>query len=447
MKTIHVKKSVRMNMAGRPSDRVEEGPDISRVALVPDRIPFIRPRLLVEKDDPVKIGTPLFEDKTRPEFKFASPGGGIISAINYGPRHVLESVVISIDADESHEDFGALSASGMASMSGDDLRQRLLDGGMWPCIRELPFRNIADPGHAPPAIWVNVEGDDPFQPRSDIYLEGNLPFFETGLFALQKIAAGTVYVSAAADAPSTSNGLARFVTHRVSGGYPANDPGVAVYHTRKNSEDNRAWYVGGQDVVRIGRFLTTGRYPTEQIVSVSAPEPKDCRHIKTRIGAPLADMAARAYDPMRHQWITGGIFTGTARLMDGFLGITDASLMIAPALRVRELFSFLRPGLDRPSYSRAFLSVFNHTPFPVDTDMHGEERACINCGTCARVCPVEIFPQFTYKSIYADEIEEALKHGLLDCVECGLCAYVCPSKIELSQAFIAAKHKYFIERD
>lgn len=433
-------------MAGRPSDRVEDLSGVRRVALVCDRIPFIRPRMLVKTDDRVRIGTPLFKDKTRPELKFVSPGGGTIIAVNYKPRRVLESIVISIDDDESYEDFGALNAAGIASMSGDDLRQRLLDGGMWSCIRELPFRNIADPEHIPPAIWVSLDRDDPFQPRSDIYLRGALPLFETGLSALQKIG-GAVYVCSDADAPSASNGLARFVTHRLSGGYPANDPGVAVFHTRKNSEDNRAWYIGGQDVVRIARFLTTGKYPIQQIIAVSAPETEDCRHVKTRIGASLVDLAVGAYDPSLYQWITGGIFTGSARSRDGFLGINDASLAIAPALRVRELFSFLRPGFDRPSYSRAFLSVFNRSPFPVDTDMHGEERACINCGTCTRVCPVEILPQFTYKSIYADEIEEALKHGLLDCVECGMCAYVCPSKIELSRAFIAAKHQYFMERD
>jgi len=446
MKTIRIKKSVRFNLAGRPSVRVEDRFGVGNVAMVCDGIPFIKPRLLVEINDRIRIGTPLFEDKTRSELKFVSPGGGTVTEVNYGPRRVLESIVINIDDDEPHENFEVLSTAGIASASRDDIIQRLLDGGMWSCIRELPFRNIADPGLVPAAIWVNLDGDDPYQPRSEVYLKGTLSFFETGISVLQKIAE-PVHVCAAADASLASNGRARLVTHRVSGGYPANDPGVAVYHTRKTPEDNRVWYIGGQDVVRIARFLTIGKYPTEKIIAVSAPEADDCRHVKTRIGAPLADLVAGAYDQALHQWITGGIFTGTTRSKDGFLGITDASLMIAPALRVRELFSFLRPGFDRPTYSRAFLSVFNRSPFPIDTDMHGEERACINCGTCTRVCPVDILPQFAYKSIYADEIEEALKHGLLDCVECGLCAYVCPSKIELSQALIAAKHQYFMERD
>ncbi|MBW1820756.1 MAG: 4Fe-4S dicluster domain-containing protein [Deltaproteobacteria bacterium] len=58
---------------------------------------------------------------------------------------------------------------------------------------------------------------------------------------------------------------------------------------------------------------------------------------------------------------------------------------------------------------------------------------------------MDILPQFTLKSILADEVEESLAHGLLDCVECGLCTYVCPSKIELCAAFKGAKEAYYKE--
>jgi Na+-transporting NADH:ubiquinone oxidoreductase subunit A len=65
---------------------------------------------------------------------------------------------------------------------------------------------------------------------------------------------------------------------------------------------------------------------------------------------------------------------------------------------------------------------------------------------CARVCPVDLLPQFIYKSILAEEVETYLAHGLLDCVECGLCSYVCPAKIELVAAFKAARAACYRER-
>jgi Na+-transporting NADH:ubiquinone oxidoreductase subunit A len=81
----------------------------------------------------------------------------------------------------------------------------------------------------------------------------------------------------------------------------------------------------------------------------------------------------------------------------------------------------------------------------MDCGQHGEVRACVNCGTCARICPVDILPQFTMKCLVADEVEEALAHGLLDCAECGLCTYACPSKIQLREVFQAAKAQYYKE--
>jgi Na+-transporting NADH:ubiquinone oxidoreductase subunit A len=71
----------------------------------------------------------------------------------------------------------------------------------------------------------------------------------------------------------------------------------------------------------------------------------------------------------------------------------------------------------------------------------------VACNACTKVCPVEILPQLAFKSLLADDIEEALAHGLLDCVECGLCTYVCPAKIELCHHLTAAKRRYYQEQN
>ena len=82
----------------------------------------------------------------------------------------------------------------------------------------------------------------------------------------------------------------------------------------------------------------------------------------------------------------------------------------------------------------------------MNCNMNGEERACVNCGTCATICPVDILPQYAMKAVLAEEIDDALAHGLLDCVECGLCTYVCPSKIEICETLKQAKHEYYREQ-
>ena len=97
------------------------------------------------------------------------------------------------------------------------------------------------------------------------------------------------------------------------------------------------------------------------------------------------------------------------------------------------LFGFMQPGLRAPSASKTFLSCLSKTPKNLDCNIHGEERACINCGYCVNICPVDLAPHFIIKALLSDDIEEALSYGLLDCCGCGLCSYTCPSKIELTK--------------
>ncbi|WP_127959297.1 electron transport complex subunit RsxC [Serratia microhaemolytica] len=60
-----------------------------------------------------------------------------------------------------------------------------------------------------------------------------------------------------------------------------------------------------------------------------------------------------------------------------------------------------------------------------------EEQACIRCGQCADVCPVQLLPQQLYWFSRGKEHQKAREHNLFDCIECGACAYVCPSHIPL----------------
>lgn len=67
------------------------------------------------------------------------------------------------------------------------------------------------------------------------------------------------------------------------------------------------------------------------------------------------------------------------------------------------------------------------------------EMACIRCGDCATVCPVQLLPQQLLWFSKAEEFDKAKQHHLDDCIECGACAYVCPSNIPLVQYYRYAK--------
>lgn len=443
MKTVNIKKGWRFNIAGKPTQQEVIRLPQKTVALAANRIPG-KHRLLVKEGDAVNIGSALLADKNNPALKFLSPGGGRVSAILYGPRRVIEEIVITLDSAENHETFPVFTNETLDRTSRDALVLALMARGLWPLIRQLPFRVIADPHITPSAIWVTLGSADPFQPLPQVYLKGQEMAFELGVRVLKKLS-DRVNLCWHGDMPGDSRYLNERVTHRITGRYPATDPGVVLYHTKKTSAENRDWYMDGQDVVRIGQCLTTGTYPVDRNIAFSDGASENSHHLKTRLGVRLQDLAAGISISPNKQWVAGGLLSGHGTAPDRHLDLYSTSVMIVDMARQSELFGFLRPGFKKLSQSRALMSAFLSAPLPVNTDMHGEIRPCINCGYCAAVCPLDILPQFTCKAIWADEIEEALACGLLDCVECGLCSFVCPSKIELAETLRTARKQYHKE--
>jgi Na+-transporting NADH:ubiquinone oxidoreductase subunit A len=434
-----------LRIAGRPEPAVENAPVPETVAAMPERIPLLKARLLAAKGDRVNIGTPLFEDKENTDIVFASPGAGVIEDIIYGPRRVIREIIIRIDKEETVETVTPYPSKDLAQISRTRLTEVLLKSGVWPVLRDIVYRCVADPARVPAAIWVAADNQDPFHPPADTWLQRpeDRRYFQTGTQAL-KILRQRVLICRPANSAPLDSQIEKQITHRISGGYPAEDPAVVHYHAKAGPDENHAWFVSGQDVRLLGEFLETGRFPVRRTVAVSGSAIQG-RYLSTRIGVPLSLLA----DPAQNsgcRWVAGGLFRGYSTRPEAHLGLYETALGIIGESGPRELFGFMRPGWTRPTCSRTFLSVFNPKPLPVDADMHGAKRACVNCGNCTRACPVQILPQFTYKCILAGEIEEALSHGMLDCVECGLCSYVCPSKIELCRTFQETKQAYFRQR-
>ncbi len=445
MKAIHLKKGFTLPIAGAPARRLQPLDTPRRVGMAPEHIPFVKPRLLVAKDDAVAIGTPLFEDKRDTRIRFVSPGGGRVARIVFGPRRIIRQILIALDDDERVEPIDVPSPDRIPTVQRRDLVEILLAGGMWPFLRSLPFMDIAEPDAIPPAIIVRLGDDEPFAPLPSIYLDGQVEAFRAGIEVLKRLC-DHVMVNLTGSPALPASLPDRLISQRFTGNYPSGHPGVQLYRTKREPAQNRTWFIDGQEVVLLGQFIASGRHPVGRIVSVGGSRAPFPGHLATRAGVPLRNLfdnlAAENGSP-RH--IVGGVFTGYTASADSTMGFYQNALNLIDDGDQEELLGFIRPGYHKPSHSTAFLSAFRRRPFPMDGGQHGEVRACVNCGYCAQVCPVDILPQFTMKCLVADEIEEALAHGLLDCVECGLCTYVCPSKIQLRERLKAAKAQYYKE--
>ena len=70
-----------------------------------------------------------------------------------------------------------------------------------------------------------------------------------------------------------------------------------------------------------------------------------------------------------------------------------------------------------------------------------EPTNCINCGTCARHCPMRLMPMYIETYALAGDLDNAEKYGAMNCIECGSCAYWCPAKRPLVQSISNVKAK------
>jgi electron transport complex protein RnfC len=74
------------------------------------------------------------------------------------------------------------------------------------------------------------------------------------------------------------------------------------------------------------------------------------------------------------------------------------------------------------------------------------EGPCIRCGRCIRNCPCRLSPVIMNNSLEAENLDYAVKAGLMDCIECGSCTYVCPARIKLVQRFRIGKQRLRIRQ-
>ncbi len=444
MKKLKMLKGFKPRLAGLPDFSVIHLPEPETVAVSAMDIPYIRPKLLVRENDIVRIGTPVFKDKRNPSIQYVSPASGRVEKIVFGPRRKLIEVVIALDRiqDNNAVEFKPVLENQIHDIEKAKLIQRLQIGGLWQCFRQFPNKDTADDTFEPPMIIVSLNGNDIFSPHPALLLENDTRYFEYGLEVLKRLT-HEIIVSARESSLEKLAFIEDKITHAVPDIFPAWDPGALLYRMKTNIEDNRSWCICAEHLVLIAKFLLTGRYPVKRLVTVTRPSDRR-PHIMTRQGVPVKDLVGRMN---KTDLITTGRFNGRTVEPGTHLGFFDSTLNIIRASETEEMLGFVRPGFTKPTVSKTFVSSL--LPFRVEPDCnaHGEQRACINCGYCAKICPVDLLPSFIMKALHADDIEEALELGMMDCCQCGLCSFTCPSKIELTHILSQGMDAHYKDKE
>ncbi len=434
---VTIKKGMDLPIMGEPQQQITNfNANISRFALVADDYLGLKPKMLVQEGDEVKIGQPLFVHKLNDTVQFVSPANGKVLAIHRGEKRKLLSVVVSNEGDR-RADFSSYKGAELSSYNQQELIALLAESGWWTSFRTRPFSKIPHVQDVPCAIFVNMMDTQPLAAKPTLYLEKRGKEFNRGLKVLEKLFSVPVHVCAEKgfNDQQVLDGLTRSTLHHFSGVHPAGNVGTHIHFIRPVSEAKRVWHVDLQDVVALGHLLSTGQNLLERMISMAGPLAKEPKIFLTRVGACLSDLAKDQLKQDKARLISGSVFGGrTASEEFNFLGRYHRQMTLIKEGTEREFLGWQSPGLNKYSFKPVFLSkLFPAKKFSFTTNTNGSLRAIVPTGAFEKVMPLDILPTHLIQALLMKNTERATQLGALELDEedLALCSFVDPCKNEL----------------
>ena len=265
-------------------------------------------RLLCKPEDVVKIGQPLAEDKDAPGRLFVSPAGGIVKEIRRGLKRRLLCIVIEVAQQEEFHEFPTADVS---QLSQQDIKDRMMLGGLFAHVRQRPFNLLADPRKEPRAIFVKALESAPFAVPPEFQVSGYEKEFQMGLTALSKLTKGPVHLVYSSDTTSTAFTEAQNVQrHTAEGPHPVGNHSVHIHFISPiRHPEEVVWTLNVSDVIGIGSLFTKGRYHTDRILSIGGPGilPERVGFVRGRMGYPIQSLVAGRIQRGLLRFISGDV--------------------------------------------------------------------------------------------------------------------------------------------
>ncbi len=421
---------------GKAQASLEEADTPSYFSVRPTEFHYIKPKLQVAPGDSVHIGSPLFFDKRQPKVVFVSPVAGKVHHIHYGPRRVVERITIEASNGEEAKQWPSFRPGEIRSTNKDKIKELLLEAGMWPYIRQRPFDVIAKLNQPAGAIFINCMNTSPLSADPEFCLSNRLADFQAGVDALSVLCENVHVVLGPKAEASLFKNTKNAILHSFNGPHPAGLVGTHIHHIYPLHTDRVVWYLNARDVACIGNFLLVGQYPTERIFALAGEGAKQRKYFKTKAGANLSTLLKHNALLDSHRIISGDILTGKTITQEDSLGFYDDSITILPESKRQNFIGWMLPGLNCPSWSRAFVSsLFPWRNYDMNTNKNGELRAFVKTGDYEKVMALDVLPSFLVKAILVQDIELMEQLGIYETSpeDLALCSYICPSKIEFTK--------------
>lgn len=433
-----IKKGLDLPISGKPEQSIYDANKVNSVAVLGNEYVGMRPTMLVEEGQRVKLGEALFEDKKNPGVLFTAPGAGTIKAINRGAKRALQSVIIELDGDEEVT-FQDYPLDALDNLEKPAITKNLIDSGLWLSFRTRPYSRSPAIDSTPSAVFVTAMDTNPLAAVPSIIINEYAEDFKHGLTVISQLTEGKVFVCQAADAALPVSHRDNIEVHTFSGPHPAGLAGTHIHLLNPVSAAKTVWTINYQDVIAIGKLFTTGRLWVDRIISFAGPLVNKPRLIRTRLGASTEDLVKGEVAAVQARIISGSVLHGhTANNWAAYLGRFHNQLSVIAESVDRELLGWIRPG-GKNKFSA--LNVFISSLFPkkdlaLTTSQNGSPRAMVPVGVFERVMPLDILPTQLLRSLLVKDTDSAQALGCLELDEedLALCSFVCSGKYDYGPA-------------
>lgn len=401
-KKIRIAGGLNIAIPGAPHQVVREGRAAMCVALQGADYPGVRPLLRVEVGDHVRTGQTLFVDRKRPEIRFVAPGAGVVTAIEFGRRRVLEALTIDLDGDDG------IALDVPKNFTRENVRTLLLESGMWPAFIARPFGRIPDSDSIPDAILVTAMDTNPLAADAHFIIEHHSKPFRAGLELLGWLTEGTIFVCQAPGTLLAGEESECLKSVQFAGRHPAGLPGTHIHQLSPVSANHTVWHIGYQDVIALGVLRTTGKYWPERIVALAGPGVQNPALVRTRLGVRLADLLADELRSDDLQIVSGPLLSGRKA---AFLGRYHTQVLVLPEAQ----------AVRKPNWHARVMGTANH----------GKPVPLIATGALERAMMLDILPVPLLRALSVGDTEAAERLGCLELVEedIALLSYACASGV------------------
>ena len=429
-----IKEGLDIPISGVPDQSsVQDSKPVETVALLGEDYVGMRPTIVAQVGDRVKLGDVLFTDKKIEGVLYTSPGAGEVIAVNRGAKRAFLSTVIRLDGDDEVS-FESHSEDAIGNLDRDAVKKQLIESGQWTALRTRPFSKVANPVTEVSSIFVNAMDTSPLAPDMAQVLAGQEKNFATGLEIVSKLTNGTIFVCRDPELDLPEIQADRVQVEEFSGPHPAGLVGTHIHFLDPVNQNKTVWHLGLQDVIAWGHLFLTGHIMTDRVVAVGGPTVKHPQLVRARMGASLADLTDGDLEDVENRMVSGSVLSG--RKGDegrGFLGRYHQQVTVLEEGNKREFLGWLTPGLEFFTIKNLALSKLLYgEKIKLNTSTNGSPRALVPHGSYDEVMPLDILPNFLIRALVTRDLDDAEKLGILELDEedLALCTFSCSSKMD-----------------